>query len=152
MTTRVLGNPPMQLFDNCSALETSDVKGTAETAILASAVARIGEDNDAVVALGTIYVTPGAGCTGIVVRFREGYGLSGAIGWEPVGLPNGIAVTPGQTAAIPLSAVMDPDCQQVPAGDQYTITVQQVGTKVTSDATIVSASVAWFAATWLDIE
>ncbi len=154
MAIRTMPNDAMQLFDNCSFVQNATVTTTTETLILASAVAKIAPTCDAVVANGVIYLIPGAGCTGIIIRFREGFGVTGAIDWEPVGFgpPAGIAVTPGVVSAIPLAAVLDAGWQQQDAGGQYTVSVQQTGANVTGNATVLNANVSWWAATWWDIE
>lgn len=151
MPTRIVP-ASTQLFDNCSALQAQTALGIIETLVLASAVTRLNSENDAVVASGAIYLTPGKGCTGVIVRFREGYGIAGAIDWEPAGLPYGVSVTPGVVNAIPIAAVLNAAYQQTKTGGQYSVTVQQCGVDVMGNAVIVNASIAWFAATWTDIE
>jgi hypothetical protein len=155
MSTRVMPYRGMELFDNCSALQATVATGTTETMILGSAISRLDQNSEAVVVNGVIYLIPGKGCTGIVVRFREGYGLAGAIELEPVGLtpaPGGIAVVPGVVNAIPISGILDAAYQQGPNGGQYSITVQQCGTDVTGNATIVNANISWWNAAWWDLE
>lgn len=154
MTIRVMPRKSMQLFDNCSAVQNSVVTTTTETLILASAVAKVDDLCEAVAFSGVVYVIPGAGCTGLVVRFRENFGLTGAIDWEPVGFgpPAGISVTPGAASAVPLAGVVNAAHQQQAGGGQYSVTLQQAGASVTGNAKVLNASVSWWAATWWDVE
>jgi hypothetical protein len=155
MTIRIMPYKSMQLFDNCSFVQNGGVlTGSAETLILASAVARVDVNCDAIVANGALYLIPGTGCTGIIIRFREGFGITGAIDWEPVGFgpPAGISVKPGVVNAIPLAAVLGPAWQQRPEGGQYTVSVQQVGANTPGNGKVLNANVSWWSATWWDIE
>ena len=155
--TRIMPSRDIQLFDNCSFVQAPVVDKGTETMVLASAVSRLDVDKNAVVANGGVYLIPGAGCTGIIVRLREGFGVTGGIAYEPVGYgpPAGIGVTPGVVAFIPIAAVVNAGYQQTTDGGQYSVTIQQVGAngaEVTGNAEILNGSVAWFAATWWDQE
>lgn len=154
MTLRVMPSG-QQLFDNASAVQNPVVTAGTETLVLASAVAKVDQTANAVVFNGVLYVIPGANCTGLIVRLREGFGLSGAIDWEPVGFgpPAGISVTPGVANAVHLSGVVNAAYQQAVAGGQYSLTVQQAGAGgALGNAKVIGANLSFWQATWWDTE
>jgi hypothetical protein len=130
------------LFDNCSAIQNSVLSGDTETLVMANAYMALPKpgavDHDpAITFLGAIYLTPGANCKGVYVRFRRGYGVTGAIDYE---IPN-LLVVPGKPNVIPIAGIMNPTVY-VPGPGQYTITVQQNG--ATSPGKVTYGSIAWF--------
>jgi hypothetical protein len=128
------------LFDNCSAIQNSVLSGNTETLVMANAYMALPkptQKDPAVTFLGAIYLTPGANCKGVYVRFRRGYGVSGAIDYE---IPN-LLVVPGKPNVIPIAGIMN-DTVYVPGPGQYTVTVQQNG--ATSAGKVTYGSIAWF--------
>jgi hypothetical protein len=130
------------LFDNCSAIQNSVLSGDTETLVMANAYMALPKpgavDHDpAITFLGAIYLTPGANCKGVYVRFRRGYGTNGAIDYE---IPN-LLVVPGRPNVVPIAGIMNPTVY-VPGPGQYTVTVQQNG--ATSAGKVTYGSIAWF--------
>ena len=153
MVTRMIPpNSGFQMFDNCSVIQDPVIPQQGEVKILANAVARLDPNCPASVVLaGTVYLIPGANATGIIVRARRGFGVTGPIDWEPIGYgPGGIGVTPGKVNAVPVNGILGADWYQQAQGGQYTITVEQVN--ATAPGQTLNASIAWFALQVWDVE
>lgn len=95
---------------------------TAETVVGTITIPPLNQPGgDGVLISGIVTGTTGAGTTAIVVRVRQGNGLAGAI------LPNSTTVQVGASlnTSAPF-ACLDP-VTSYPAGNTYTVTVQQTG-------------------------
>lgn len=150
-TIRQMPSPELQLFDNASQVQNQTLVTTTETLVLANAIALVGLSNGIVFG-GAIYLIPGVGTTGLIVRFRRGYGVSGVIDWEPAGYgpPGGLYAVPGVVNAVPLNGLFSADWYQQPGGGQYSVTVEQVNAK--ANGSVLSASVAFSNVVFWDTE
>jgi len=105
---------------------------TAETAVLVSPSLQTPKDTSFIAMLASIACTTGTGTTALVLRFRQGNGVAGAVIGQPYTIGNvGAAQSAGQ--AIMATA-------QVQSTDyvQWTLTAQQ--TAATGNGSVTAAS------------
>lgn len=132
-----MDNNVLRFLDNSSMLQNTAITLDAETLVLANKLLAPDSYIQGALAYGTICLTPGAGTKTVTVQIRRGYGLGGSVAWTSPA----IAVTPGATAAIPVSAVFPADAYLRPQGGQYSVTVKCTG--ATANGTLNYASMMW---------
>lgn len=139
-----------QLYDHSSGIQNTVLPASGEVLVMANAITRL-ENISEIVVEGCLYLTPGAGCTGVIIRVREHFGLTGTIVLEPGNYTNGgIAVTAGKLNAVPVAGSFNPGILEQPAGGQHTVSVEQLN--ATAAGSILVGGVAWFSTQYWDLE
>jgi hypothetical protein len=95
---------------------------TTETAIMSTAVLYSGEQSGVYVG-GSFRVTPGTGTTAVVLKVRQGVGVSGTTVYTSPSIP----VTAGNATDLALDIMDTTGVINGPAGTAYTVTITQTG-------------------------
>ncbi len=147
---------PYDLFDNCSDVQWTGAgapsSDSAEGTVFCNAITQLpidssGDTSDSgIIFNGQIIIIPGANCTGVVIRLREGQVVSppsGAIDWEPLSPgQGGFPVVAGKVNVIPIAGIVEQTAYQVAGGGQYSVTMQCLN--ATTATEVLSGNISWW--------